>query len=166
MLRNDLMGMKLGLISLLALGFAVDGRSQTNSPGPELVPATILAWDADLKQYDAKTNEPNAFFTFWVTNVSPADVAILNVNTSCGCTAAQLPSLPWILPAGSNGPVRVTVDLRGRSGAVMKGVTVTSSQGIKALVVRANVPLPATATNQPPSSSPRERPAAPPRRKW
>ena len=109
-------------------------------PTPDPAPATVLAWDADVKNYDAKTNEPNAYFTFWVTNVSPANVSIQSVSTSCGCTVAELPSKPWVLRPGENGPLKVTVDLRGRAGVVMKGLTVNSTAGSKALMVRATLP--------------------------
>lgn len=148
--------MKLGLISLSVWAAVCLAHGQTNAPPvniiqpSNLVPASILAWDADatqgLKQYDAKAGEANAFFTFWVTNVSPSDVSINSVSTSCGCTVAQLPSQPWVLKPGANGPIKVTVDLHGRYGTVMKGVTVNSSAGVKALVVRANVPQPTNAS--------------------
>ena len=142
--------MKFTLTSIFALGLVLPALGQTNAPAPNilpppnLVPATVLAWDAELKEYNASTNDQSAAFTFWVTNVSPAEVSILSVSSSCGCTVAQLPSQPWVLRPGANGPLKVTVDLRGRYGAVMKGVTVNSSAGVKALVVRANVPQPAS----------------------
>ena len=138
--------MKFLLMGWLAGGLAAWAAEPVRAiapavlPTPELVPATVLAWDADVKNYDAKTNEPNAYFTFWVTNVSPANVSIQSVSTSCGCTVAELPSKPWILRPGENGPLKVTVDLRGRAGVVMKGVTVNSTAGTKALVVRATLP--------------------------
>src|SRR5437773_8239977 len=54
-------------------------------------PAPLKA-DADLKEYTAKAGETNAHFTFNLTNVSSAPVLISFVRTSCGCTAASLPS--------------------------------------------------------------------------
>jgi hypothetical protein len=33
----------------------------------------------------------------------PVPVTILEVRPSCGCTTAQLPSLPWIIPPDTNG---------------------------------------------------------------
>lgn len=113
---------------------------------PGLVPDTVLAWDADLKEQQAKSNQLSAEFTFWVTNVSPSEVSIHSVSSSCGCTVAQLPKQPWVLKPRAHGPLKVTVDLRGRFGTVMKGVTVNSSAGVKALVVRVMVPQPAVNT--------------------
>ncbi|MBI5385019.1 MAG: DUF1573 domain-containing protein [Verrucomicrobia bacterium] len=144
--------MKPGLHFSALLAAAMPLLADTNAPGTNIllpanaVPPSVLAWDADatqgLKQYDAKPGEQNAFFTFWVTNVSPADVSITGVSSSCGCTVAQLPSQPWLLKPGAHGPLKVTVDLRGRYGLVMKGVTVQTTAGIKPLVVRVNVPQP------------------------
>ena len=143
-------GMKFLLTGLVTIGLASSAMAQSNLPPlnilppPGLAPATVLAWDADLKEYNAKTNEATASFTFWVTNTSPTNVSITSVSTSCGCTVAQLPSQPWVLRPGERGPIKVSLDVRGRHGAVMKGVTVNSTAGVKALVVRANVPQPTT----------------------
>src|SRR5438552_3056391 len=80
-------------------------------------PAPLNA-DANLKEYAAKPGETNAHFIFNLTNVSSAPVLINFVRTSCGCTVAKLPSTPWKLEPGSNGPIQVTVDLRGKLGTI------------------------------------------------
>jgi hypothetical protein len=136
---------------LLSLGLALGGlglaaaRGAPAEAGLDLVPATVLAFDASLKESTAQLGQTNAFFTFWVTNVCETNVLILDVVSSCGCTVAQLPSKPWVLPPGDSGPIKVTLDLRGRYGTVFKGLHITSSAGIKALVLRVNVPEPKAA---------------------
>lgn len=125
-----------------------------SNPIPNLPPAlaapaplTALAFDAEAKESNAKVGQENAEFTFHVTNVSPAEVLIRAVRTSCGCTVAQLPSQPWNLAPGASGPIKVTVDLRGKRGVMMKSVHIDSSAGFKSLMVRVNVPdLPVTNT--------------------
>jgi mono/diheme cytochrome c family protein len=99
-----------------------------------------LKWDAETKEYNAKPGEATAPFSFWLTNISSAEVLINGVRTSCGCTVAKLPSQPWRIPPGSNGPIEVTVSLAGKSGLIAKGVTVDTSAGIKQLTVRVNIP--------------------------
>jgi mono/diheme cytochrome c family protein len=101
----------------------------------------VIKWDAETKEYAAKTGETEAKFTFWLTNVSSSEVLINSVRTSCGCTVAKLPSLPWHIPPGSNGPIDVTLSLAGKSGMIAKGVTVDSSVGIKQLTVKCNIPV-------------------------
>jgi len=111
----------------------------------ELVPASVLAWDASYRQVRLETPAPEVWFEFWLTNVCATNVLILGVETSCGCAVAQLPSLPWVVAPGESGPIRVNLDLRGRNSPVIKGLEIRTSAGLKALVVRADWP----ATNAP-----------------
>jgi mono/diheme cytochrome c family protein len=84
--------------------------------------------------------ETEAKFTFGLTNVSKETVTISGVHTSCGCTVAQLPSQPWVLKPGDHGEIGVTVDLRGKSGNLIKTATVSSSVGSIPLMVQISVP--------------------------
>jgi len=102
-----------------------------------------LVFDAEKKEYSAKLGEAAANFTFNLTNVSSSEVLVNKVSTSCGCTVAKLPEQPWHLAAGTNGPINVTVDLRGKSGTIMKSVTVDSTAGMKSLLVQVTIPPPA-----------------------
>jgi mono/diheme cytochrome c family protein len=105
------------------------------------VDPNIIKWDAETKEHAAKLGEAEAKFTFWLTNVSPSEVLINSVRTSCGCTVAKLPSQPWHIASGANGPIEVTMNLAGKSGMIAKGVTVDTSAGIKQLTVRCNIPV-------------------------
>lgn len=99
-----------------------------------------LAFDALLKTFDGTNGATKAEFSFSVTNVSGEDVIITRVQTSCGCTAAQLPSQPWKLAPGESGKIGVTVDLTGKYGTVNKTATILSSAGSFPLSVRMNLP--------------------------
>jgi len=107
---------------------------------PSLLPANSLAWDAESKDYQAKLGDTNAVFTFWLTNVCDKEVLVNSVRTSCGCTVAKLPETPWHIGPGSNGPINVTVDLRGKRGKVVKTVTADTTAGIKSLLVSITIP--------------------------
>ena len=98
-----------------------------------------LVWDAENKELTPAAGEVNGGFTFWFTNVSPNEVIINSVRTSCGCTTAKLPSMPWHVAPGTNGSLDVNVDLRGKSGVISKAVTVDSTAGIKSLIVKLNL---------------------------
>jgi mono/diheme cytochrome c family protein len=78
-----------------------------------------------------------------VTNsITPIPVTILQVHPSCGCTTAELPQPPWILPPGTNSVIKVSVNLAGKSGIVPKSVNVMTDKGKMDLMVRINI-LPA-----------------------
>ena len=134
---------------------------QVTPPGAAPAPAAAaqdpnsLKWSAESIDYNAKAGEQSAPFTFFVTNVSTAEVSINSLRTSCGCTVAQLPTTPYKLLPGSNVPINVTMDLRGKSGSVTKTVSVDSSAGFKSLLVKVNMPAePAPATAGTPAAAP------------
>jgi len=105
----------------------------------------------------------NSFF-FWfkkisfVTNFStapsimtnnvpkPVPVAILEVRPSCGCTTAQLPPLPWIIPPGTNGQFGLAVNLAGRTGMQIKSVNVKTDKGFKQLTLKITILPPVVPT--------------------
>jgi mono/diheme cytochrome c family protein len=99
----------------------------------------VLAWDNTMKETNAPASASNAYFVFSFTNVSPGNVVILDVHTSCGCTTAQLPPRPWTLPAGTNGQIGVNVNFAGKSGTLLKTVTVTADKGTQTLMVKINI---------------------------
>jgi len=76
-----------------------------------------------------------------VTNsITPVPVTILNVHPSCGCTTAELPTPPWLLPPGTNSIIKVAVNLAGKSGMIFKSVNVATDK--MDLMLRINI-LPA-----------------------
>jgi hypothetical protein len=73
-------------------------ESSLSAPPPSMAqPATpqtldtLLAVDATTKEVTVTNGTPQTQFTFNLTNVSPAELVISGVFTSCGCTAAKLP---------------------------------------------------------------------------
>ena len=85
--------------------------------------------------------------TVTVTNsITPMPVTVLNVHPSCGCTTAELPPVPWTLPGGTTGQIKLSVNMAGKMGTLFKQVTVTTDHGTKNLMLRINVlpppPLP------------------------
>ncbi len=76
----------------------------------------------------------------------PVPVAILEVHPSCGCTTAQLPPLPWVIPPGTNAQFGVTVNLAARSGPQVKTVNVKTDKGFKQLILKINILPPVVPT--------------------
>jgi mono/diheme cytochrome c family protein len=103
--------------------------------------ADALAFDALVKEYEAKTNETTARISFSVTNISAGEVVIREVRPSCGCTVAKLPSTPWHLAPGASGEIQVATDLRGKRGTLNKFLVVDSSAGFKLLRFRISLPV-------------------------
>lgn len=101
--------------------------------------ASTLQWDATMKTTNVPEGADEAHFVFSFTNVSGGSVNILDVHPSCGCTTAQLPSLPWALPPGTNGQIGVTVNLAGKFGTVVKSVTVGTDHGSRELIVQITI---------------------------
>ena len=91
-------------------------------------------------KYTSVANVVRSIKTVTVTNSSvPIPITILDAHASCGCTQPQLPSLPWLLPPGTNSVLRVSVDLAGQSGMVFKSVTVSTDKGNQDLLLRINI---------------------------
>lgn len=111
----------------------------TNVPPPA---PPVLTWDADVKEYQAKLGDAAAPTTFFVTNTSPTPAVINSVVTSCGCTTAHLPPMPWTLAPGADGKIDINMNLAGKTGIVIKTITVNSTAGTKLLQFRVTIPDP------------------------
>ena len=105
----------------------------------EPLPAGVLAWDYMLQTVDAAADQAEAHFTFNFTNVSSDKVVIVKVHPSCGCTTAQLPPMPWIVDAGTNGQIGLTVNLAGKTGTLLKTVNVATDKGNMNLSLRITI---------------------------
>ncbi|HEV2693774.1 MAG TPA: DUF1573 domain-containing protein [Verrucomicrobiae bacterium] len=120
----------------------VPDTSRQNDPLPD----GVLAFDATLKTDDMTEGDDFARFTFSFTNITEDIVTILNVHPSCGCTTAELPPVPWQLTPGTNGSIKLSVNLSGKQGTLIKTVDVTTDKGKKQLMLRINLKPPAVIT--------------------
>jgi mono/diheme cytochrome c family protein len=124
------------------------------TPQPMANPAdlstNIIAWDSLDKAVTSTYGDEFAKFSFSLTNISQEPVTIVNVHTSCGCTTAQLPPMPWTLKPGEYGTIHVNLNLASKGGTVIKSVSVASTLGTKQLLVRTTIlPLPSTTAMAP-----------------
>jgi mono/diheme cytochrome c family protein len=106
------------------------------------LPDGVLAWDELSKATDAAFGQDFARFVFSFTNVTAEPVAIISVHPSCGCTTAELPPVPWVIPAGSNGVIKIAVNLAGKAGVIPKSINVMTDKGKKDLWVRITIAQP------------------------
>lgn len=103
------------------------------------LPATLIAWDSMDKAVTVEAGTPASKLSFSLTNVSHEPVTVLSVRTSCGCTTAQLPPMPWTIAPASNGVININMTLAGKTGTVIKSVTVMTDKGTKNLIVRTTI---------------------------
>lgn len=101
-----------------------------------------FVFDSREKTVNVKAGETKAEFKWAVTNSTSEEVTITSVHTSCGCTAAKLPTYPnpWVMKPGEGGEVGATMDLTGKFGTVTKTVTIVSSVGQFPLTAKAVLP--------------------------
>lgn len=144
------------LLSGLILAFAETcAIAQTNAPistpavyvpdtshSSQPLPDGVLSWNALMQTVEATNEQAFANFTFSLTNVTGGVVTILNVHPSCGCTTAELPPVPWQLPAGASGEMKFKVNLENKTGSLFKQVNVTTDRGYKDMMLRINIAPP------------------------
>jgi mono/diheme cytochrome c family protein len=128
---------QLFVFALAASAVAADWRAAAAEPRKN-----PLVWDAVEKTIEARPGDGAAEFMFDVTNKGARAVTIQSTQTSCGCTVAELPSLPWTLAPGASSVMKVTVDFSGKDGWLAKSVTVASSEGSQTLYVTVKIPPP------------------------
>ena len=146
---------RITLIFLVIVSVALTVDAVENSPPPsDVIKANPLVWDALEKKLDLPGMTNLARFTFWVTNTSNAEATINSVEAECDCTVVEArTSLPWHIAPGSNGPLNVRVNIRGRFGELSKTITVHTSHGSQVLTVGMKIPL----TSAPANVSARQR---------
>jgi len=111
-------------------------------PVPPLNHPQALSWDAQSRELQAKDGQQAVDFRFALTNVWTNAVTITGTRTSCGCTVAKLPETPWVIAPGQRGEISGTMNLAGKSGTVVKTVTVLSDVGSILLNVKVQIAPP------------------------
>jgi mono/diheme cytochrome c family protein len=120
------------------------GGAPTNRPtaAPVLVttpvPAGVLAVDADQKEVTITPPDYTGQFVFHLTNISQQEFTLTFVQTTCGCT---VPKIQWPMKIGPGGHVEIPIsmDVRGKTGVVTKGVTIYTDRGQKVVLVKATI---------------------------
>jgi hypothetical protein len=99
-----------------------DGR-----PVSPTIPANCpLSFNATSYDWGRISDTRTVEFTFKITNTSQRLVNILNVQTTCGCTAPDPSQTRQSLMPGQTGDIRITFDPKGRVGLQQKQVTITT----------------------------------------
>ncbi|MDB6053246.1 MAG: hypothetical protein JWN25_769 [Verrucomicrobiales bacterium] len=114
--------------------------SQPFGTDPAQAKPNPLVWDNMTKEAKTQPGDQTHLFSFSVTNTSDHAATITHMQPSCGCTVAEMPETPWVIKPGSNGTVKITINLVGKIGIVTKTISVDSSEGPQMLMIRVDVP--------------------------
>jgi cytochrome c553 len=140
------MGVAMTLFaSVSATVFTAEASS---TPSPPTASVTVLqppeemglSLDAATKEHVALPGETSYVFKFAVTNVSPSEIVINQVRTSCGCTVAKLPSQPWKLGPHQTGEIELTANFLGKTGEFIKTATIDTPSSFKTFTIKVIIP--------------------------
>ena len=134
--KTTLLTVVLGLLGHSALGDTAASEFLPNSERRDPVIDNILMWDAVAKIHDAKPDEKDIGFEFRFQNNTGGEVQVRRTKSTCGCTVARLPKLPWTIAAGQRGSIPVTMDIRGKTGVITKTIIVVTDKGLIPLKAR------------------------------
>jgi mono/diheme cytochrome c family protein len=109
--------------------------------------ARTLTWDAESKEQETKPGDVEAQISFTATNGSTSEIVVNDIHPSCGCTLVSMPDKPWRLAPGASGTIVAKIDLVGKTGTLIKSLTVNSSAGEKSLIFKVRIPDPVQATS-------------------
>ena len=119
-----------------AVGDTAASEFLPNSERREPAIENILTWDALAKAHNAKPGEQDIGFEFRFQNNTGGEVQVRRADSSCGCTMARLPKLPWTIAAGQRGTIPVTMDIRGKTGVITKTIIIVTDKGFIPLKAR------------------------------
>lgn len=104
----------------------------------DALPDNVFAWNGTILSTNISADADKAYFLMAFTNISSGKVAIMDVHPSCGCTTADVPQMPWIIPPGAHEeiPVSVNLNIAGNSGIIFKSVHIATDKGSKDIYLR------------------------------
>lgn len=125
---------------------SVPAMTASRTPAASLqntpLPDGVLAWNSLTQEAQARVTDGQAHFVFSVTNLSPRTVTIQGIRPACGCTTAQSPPLPWVIPVGTNGQFALTVRLVGKARQQAEAALVDTDRGFKVVYVNLDIQPP------------------------
>lgn len=112
----------LFVLLIVIIAFSCNTQNGEKSSG-ENVPFMFFA--EEKHDFGKVAEGEMVTYTFKVENKGKADLILLDVTTSCGCTVADFDKKP--IKKGESGFIQLKFDTRGRSGKVTKTATVVSN---------------------------------------
>ena len=153
---------RIFLFALAGIIFALPGTFAAGTNGQVVTPSVyvpsmsqmneplangVFAWNSLVQTTNAAFNLDQVHFVIGFTNVSGDKVAILDVKPSCGCTTAEVPAIPWMIPAGDSEKIPVTINIESKFGTLTKFVHIATDKGEKDVYFQINIMPPPAMTN-------------------
>ncbi len=115
--------------SLLIPALLVACAVLTDSPAGAIGSTPAITFESETCELGsvAQGEKPDCVFSF--TNSGSADLRILQVEPTCGCTTAMLSAT--LVPAGARGGIHVVFDSENFSGEIVKEVEVRSDDPVR-----------------------------------
>jgi len=135
-IKFTLLTIALGLLGHSALGDTAASEFLANNVQREPTVRRILTWDAAAKVQKATMDERDVGFIFRFQNDTGEEVRIKRADSTCGCTVARLPKLPWVIAPGETGSIPVTMDISGKIGVITKSIILETDKGFIPLRAR------------------------------
>src|ERR1700732_4935701 len=85
-----------------------------------------LTWDTTEQTFHSKQQDKAVVAKYKFTNTGPKPIKIQNVQTSCGCTTAQLNKTDYA--PGESGEIATKFAFAGRTGRQEKAITVATAE--------------------------------------
>ena len=84
-----------------------------------------LAWETTEQTFHSKPQDKEVVAKYKFTNTGAKPIKIQNVQTSCGCTTAELKKTDYA--AGESGEIETKFTFAGRTGKQEKAITVNTT---------------------------------------
>ncbi len=138
--RHSLGRMHRLIIVMIAL-WAGGSRLGAESPANAEQETTALVWAQTKVAQVAKAGQERAEGVFAFRNGGTRPVTITAVESSCGCTTAELPKKTYA--PGETGEIRARFEFGARTGRQQKVLTVTTddAQAPTLLVLQVDIPV-------------------------
>ena len=114
--------LSVSVLFALAAG-SVSAQEAPAAPAAPLKPRIVC--DEPVYDFGERNNTEFVEHDYPIRNAGTLSLEIRNVRASCGCTAVK-PSQD-VIPPGGEASIRARLDLRGRTGAQIKSITVESN---------------------------------------
>lgn len=137
----------------VSLDYLEDNRPldiEENMPARENLPEIkdgkypIMIFEKETHDFGEMNEGETKSFDFWFTNTGEADLILLSVNASCGCTTPYYDKEP--IKPGKRGKITAEFNSSGKPGKNSKNINISNNtkSGNQMITIKANVKSPQT----------------------
>lgn len=132
----------------VSLDYLEDNRPmdlEENLPERQNLPAVqdgkypVMVFEKETHDFGEMKDGEKKSYDFWFTNTGEADLILLNVQASCGCTTPYYDKKP--IKPGKRGKITAEFDSTGKPGKNSKNINISNNtkDGSQMITIKANV---------------------------